>query len=543
MTLRYFLAALLLAAAPAASAQKVVQTLSLADQETLGGTVRLANRQTLLLMTSGDAPEVRVVALRPDGQTAWQTKLIKVQQVSSGGKSLFESADDAARRAARSSQLAPVNVYTTGNDVYAVEVISENVARSSKNALKPGQIMVQRINEQGEVQRASFEQPERSKKTERVELGHYGDGNMYYVLAHEYNPRSEVTEYVLERHNLSKGGPVERSVLSVVPAAPERGTFNRYYNEWFYLGHRPGMTYLARRLASHGKQEKPLQKAPLEYEVLVLDNAGQRLGGFTSTLGLPQGQYVAYTGYYMPNLLEQKHRYVPLTSGKVIYDEFKMTTGGYGDFYLDYDSGECIVFGEYTKSERPLVENGHSVEGFFMRSFDPLTGNILRQNQYPYSLELQKQAGFLLAGGLGRICWFSLDPLTGNPELTYSTMGGPFSRQQEFIQLQFDRQFAHLGHQQYKFAPKEWKPGQTVTNVTVARPVCLRKTNGDAEEVRQLFQARPDAPAYGAVRRMHQAAVAEHPDVQYVVSGTGEGQGLLLEQLRLLGGKVTVYAF
>ncbi|MCC2546392.1 hypothetical protein LJY25_08040 [Hymenobacter sp. BT175] len=512
-----------------------VQTISLDPREMLGGVVHLTNQNTVLLLSNSETPDVRVRTLGPDGQTLWEAKLTRFQQIKGGSRrsGLFAEAEEETS----SSTLAPVQVYTSGNDLYAVEIISENVARKQGKGgeLKAGQVLVQHLNEKGQLDRAAFDAPAEIKRVDRRVLSTYVEDGVLYRITEERNEREDMAQHVLEKYPMATR-KMER-VLLKLPETPERTRMNVFYNEWGYLGHRAGQTYMFRRLKGHGKKES-FRDMPMEYQILTLDNNGATTGGFTTTLGLEPKTQPAYSAYSMPQLQEQQHLYKAVTRGKYIYDEYDVSSGGIGEFFLDYATGEVLIFGEFSKDG----DFGNQ-EGLFVRRYD-VSGKVVQQTQTLYPKEMKATAPNAFAGselaGAMRSYMFSLDPLDGSLEFgirKFGMMGGGGG----LFRVRLDKDLKYLG---YSYQEKDKSTKGLLTPVNYVSPFWLYKRDG-TDTVSRLLGSKInsfDAPAYAALEKLRLQPAAKASDKkEYYLSPTGAGSGLLLERITVLGGKLSVY--
>lgn len=540
--------AALLVTAPLALAQTPVQTIKLADKEMLDGAIRLTSGNTVIFLTNStpNNGDVHAVALRPDGTTLWDAKLLKVQQLtSSRTKPFMESGSSRQSREALNSMLQPVNIYSSGNDVYAVEVMDKEAVRhAGKNAtLKANQIIVQHIAEDGEVSKAIFDGPDPGKKVEREEIGHYGDGDTYYVVAEEVNPREETTVQVMDCFNLTTK-TTKHITLPLAPCEGRKG-IGRVYNHWRYLGHRPNQTYFVRNVFSHSKDEVPFRRYTLDYEVVVVNNAGEKVSGFVKMLDLPAENFVSYSGY-MPNLLEQMHPYDAWGSGSYAVDAFRINSGGYGDMYLEYATGNVLIFGEYAKVKPGSNHfNGVPLKGFFAFRFDP-TGQVLNKAVVPYPADMLKKRADDFEGSLKRYCYFDVEPITGNLEFGFIT---PHMAGKNFFYRQvLDKNLNDLGVMADEVPKSNLSDYFDSSNgLTLVSPMCAEKPRGQDHETRTFgpYPPKAQSPAlYAQLKKLKARKDDNDKEVRTMYLSAGaDGKALVVFHPQILGGDVKVYTF
>ncbi|HEX8326589.1 MAG TPA: hypothetical protein VF629_03530 [Hymenobacter sp.] len=544
---------------PAPAPLQSVQSISLGEHAMLAGTLVLPNHNTVLLLTDAVTFDITAHCLAPDGRTVWKTALNRYQRPL-GSNLLFDTRDIAIGREARENKqlqkdklaasLYPVNVLTDGNTVVLVERLDEDALKKLNKAkslkLKDGQTYVQRLDEQGRLAQHLFEpRPEaESKKTDAITLGRYVDANGYVEVVRETNKREETLVFCQMRFDLNTK-TVRREPLDL-PATPEHvsgmSQFRHWYQEWAYLGHRPNQTYFCRRtLVSGAPKEKP-GRQPLTYQVHITDDRGAPTGGFSTTLVLNKGTRPYYSGP-MPNPGELNHipLYFEQSQGKnryVTYDEWEISTGGIGSFYLDYATGDVLVYGEYGAGELPDMSGG-DLQGFFMRRY-ATDGRALAQVQGPYSEAMRakkKKASF--QGGIYRNTRFHLDPLTGQSQFSFSPLR-VYGNSEDF-DLFMDKDLKPL---RYDYLPGKDKDERTYTSVKYAQPFKLTTTFDGTDDVRLFEHAdKTDPPVYAALEKRRRTAAAGTADYWFHLSPTGGTSGLVVEQNRPLGGNLQVYTF
>ncbi|GGF22047.1 hypothetical protein GCM10011383_37100 [Hymenobacter cavernae] len=509
----------------------------------MGGVVQLADNKTAVFISSSESNDVRVLLLQATGKTAWEGKISRFQfakpEVIVLGIGTGKSTQSGRERQALSSFLNPVDVFTNSSDLYTVEVLLSDVDKKEKeSALKHGSTVVQHFDESGQLQRAVFAPTTVEKKVERRVMAHFAEGSAYYKIARERNEREDKTEHFLEVYDLNK--KTRRRITLGLPATPERTKSNIFYNDWCYLGHRSGQSYLVRRLRGHSKKDN-FSRMPVEFEVLVVNNDGQKIGGFVTTLGLEKGTYPIYSGSFQ-QAVEQSHIYREHSTSKYTFDEYDLITGGFGDFYLDYATGDVVIYGEYSHGSEGKQDYGYGDdnEGLFMHRYD-LNGVARSKYQTAYPKELSKVQKNAFSGGkMYRSCTFLPDPVTGNLEFTISCgviMGGGG----KFF-LKFDKELKYKSFIYRPIEVKERRLGSEETEISYVPPVWITQGTSANVESRELAAAAKEDPLYAAIWKMHQKTAKTNPDTRYYLAHPASG-ALLLEQQKLVGGSVSIYTF
>jgi hypothetical protein len=552
------------AQAPAAAVGPLqpVQAIALGPHAAFGGAVQLANKNTVVLLTDADNYTLKAKCLTPEGTTAWETDLARYQHLEVEGFSVFSpfsnvaigqnAKQDKARLEQRvKTLLQPVNVYTNGNQVLTVEYISHNAVKHQPKGsnLLEGQIYVQRLDENGQVVRAKFEpraDPE-SRKTKDELLGRYADADGFVELVRETNKRQETLVFVANHFDM-RTKTVRREVIAVPPTPEHVGgmnSFRHWYQEWAYLGHRPNQIYFCRRtLTDAANPKEKAGRQPLTYQVYVADDNGAAApGGFSTTLGLSKGTAPSFSGY-MPSAGELEH--IPAlytqSAGKnnyITYDEWSTSTGGVGNFYLDHGTGDVLVFGEYAEGDLPEADLRPDLAGYFARRYGP-NGQVLAQTQLQYTAafrEGKRNADF--KGNFYRSCRFHLDPLDGHSQFSFSPMRR-FGAGDD-VTMYFDNTFKMLRSETVAGKKDE---DRAFTAVYYTEPYWLDKASGIDHEIR-IYEhaAKTDLPLYAALEKLRRTVPAKVEDVEFHLSPTGPGTGLVLARKQTVGGTLQVYKF
>ena len=544
---------------PAAGPLQSVQSISLGEHAMLAGTLSLPNHNMVLLLTDAESFDITAQCLAPDGHTVWKTALKRFQRPTGSGY-MFDTRQIAIGREARDNKqlqkdklaasLYPINVFTDGNSVVLAERLDEDSFKKQNKdkALKDGQTFVQRLDEQGRLQAHLFDPrpaPE-SKKTAAITLGRYADASGYTEIVREANKREETLVFAAMHYDLGTH-TVRREVLEL-PTTPEHiggmNSFRHWYQEWAYLGHRPNQTYFCRRTLVDAAA--PKQKAgnqPIVYQVHVADDQGGLAGGFSTTLGLNKGTRPYFSGM-MPSPGEMNHipLYFDQMQGKnryVTYDEWDISSGGMGSFYLDYRTGDVLIYGEYGEGDLPEAGSQDDLLGFFERRYAP-DGRVLAQVQGPYSEAMKaKKKKLSFKGYAYRSTRFHLDPLSGQSQFSFAAMR-VYGNGEDF-DLFMDKDLKPL---RYDYLPGKDKDERTYTSVMYTQPFKLATTFASTDEIRLYEHAgKDDHPLYAALEKQRRTAPADAPDYWFHLCPTGPATGLVVEQKRPLGGSLQVYTF
>ena len=526
-------------------APQPAQTIALDAQTGLSAAINLPNRTTVAFLVSTATPQVHAVGLGADGRTLWEKDVQRYQPTAGYYESPrlptynvvgALSKDEDFRREQASVQLEPMDVFTDGNEVYTVEAIRTGFPKKqlAASGLTENSVVVQRLGTGGELTRVVFEAAPRTTAVRT--LGRYAEGGAYVELLREEG-KGGVPTFFTERYDLQTRA-VQRTPLAL-PETPAAAA--RVYNDWAYLGHRPHQTYLFRRVGS--KNREAFGRQPLEYQVLILDAAGAATGGFTTTLTLPKGSSPVYSAGLMPSLLEQAHvpraltvvhqsNFDPLKRYDETLDEWNLSTGIFGDFYLDYATGDVLLFGEYGPYALPTLARGATRQGAFIYRFAP-DGKLVQQGVHAYSKEELKGQEQANAGmWQNRRLHFLYDPFTQAPVLSFVGDGG-------YASLYYDQ---NLAFQRADLLLRKASAQPLVTNVKFAAGSWVYKPWQGYRPETRAFGTAALAPIYAQLAGLRQAAGAPYPYHQLVVSAFADHSALALERPQVLGGPLRVYA-
>lgn len=541
------------AEAQAPAAPQPVQTINLGTHTALGGAVQLANGRTVLLLNDTESNNVHVQCLGTDGQTAWETNVVREQTPAKpklddaifGALSISLSRSnrdaEAEEKARAQVSLAPVEVLTCGNDIYVVERIRPNVAKKSgAGNYKPNQLIVQHLTEAGAVTRAVFEPlPELPKRIEENVMGCYAEGNEYVQVVRTDNAREETTVYYLDRYDLS--ARTHRREAFVLPPAPTQsknlGSFRLFFQAWAYLGHRPGQTYFCRRTVAESADKNAGKR--LAYEVLVADGKGAATGGFTTTLNLNADTGPRHSGN-MPALGDIDHipQYYQERSGNVVYwrDAWNTSTGNIGTFYLEPATGNVVIFGEYGQGSAPDPSYRPDLLGCFLRRYAP-DGSVLGASQTTYGPGMrEKCAEAAFVGHYFRQCRFVPDPMTNTYSFGFDGVNLGAKPLGTF-HLFFD---PTLKYERFTFEAPAKAGTARPTNLLYLQP-SWRYNNGDQRIERSYAQPdKAENPLYATLAQLRRAA-ATAPMHQFYLGAPTAGSVVVVERKQLVGGTLAVY--
>jgi hypothetical protein len=557
----------LLLAAPALAQPKVpaplqpVQSIALGTHAALASTIQLPNHSTVLLLTDTESPNIHLQCLSATGQTTWQADVERYQRdrVEDRFRAIGElflppkSKETTAQlEQLHLAKLVAMQVLSDGNTIYTVERLQERAMKKlpKGSPLKAGQVHVQRIDEQGKVSKVVFAgRPEpSSKKEDQFCMGRYVDGNGYVEIMRVDNQREETKTFFLDHYDQASG-KVRREPLALPAELKQPGGFITYFREWFqdwaYLGHRPNQTYFVRRTLTTAPEQKPGQQ-PLIYQVLTVDDKGATTGGFSTTLGLDKGTAPRSSGE-ISNLGELDHiaHIYSHSNGKstVYYDGWDNNTGHTGSFWLDYATGDVIIYGEYDEGELPEPGRLYDLKGYYQRRYAP-DGTTRQQMQSKYSEGMRaKKKNNLFAGGFNmyyrRQTRFHLDPLSHESQYSFwlnSVLGSD-----EMIDLYLD---PDLKPKRFDYADKINSPDHLYTVVMFPQHFWVYKNSFDAHDYRVYEHAGTDEPpVYAALEKLRRASGSKLPFHEFHLAATGEGKGLVVERKTPVGGSLQVYTF
>ena len=547
---------LLLAAGSAAAQTSLLrpaQTITLGPHATVGGTVVLPNHNTVLLLTDAESPDIVAQCLAPDGHILWKTTATRYGRAGFGTGYYLDARQIAIGQAARAdkqlqkekdlARLYPVSVLTNGNEVVLVETISEETinaqGRGYEGPLQRGQKHVQRLDEQGQLTKHLFSAPPapESRRTYPFHMAHYADADGYTQVVCERNVRENMTAYALYHFSL-KTNDIRRELIDLPAVPPQSREYRNWFMDWAYLGHRPGQLYFGRR-SLKGDTKVRQGRGPLLYQVYLTDEHGLTApGGFSAEIALPPDTRVAYSGH-VNNTGEVSHvpNYVTISNGKRAesFDCWDISTGGMGDFHLDYATGEVLLVGEYTDDEQRPFGQDHLV-GIFARRYAP-DGRLLAQSQTAYSAPmLADKEKLSFKTNLKREVHFFADPVTGRYQYSFSPTNHFGSLEDFDLFLDHD-----LRWYRYDYFSSKDKAGRVFTSVVFAQPFD-QPWGADARR-RYEHADKTDLPLYAALEHQRRAAGPATPDHCFYLSSTGPGTGLVVEKSLGIGGALRIYTF
>jgi len=552
MKQRYLLGFLLLAAGSAlaqAQAPTAVlhptQTIPLRPKATLGSTLLLPNHNTVLLLADPDSPTLVAQCLAPDGHTLWKTSLVCYDTYYAA--------------------------FTHGNEVVVVRSFGEEAIKRLRKAgntqFREGQTLVQHLDAQGQLTQHTFEPlpiPAGEKKApDYLVMARYADADGYAMVVQladrrrdNYQTRDHRSEYFIWHYNLqAKTLTSEPLVLPVVPTSSRE--YSLWYTEWAFLGHYQDKLYFCRRSLKDDTEKRP-GRGPLLYHVYLTNEHGQAApGGFTTAIDLGNADLrPAYSGR-MYNNNGQSH--IPRTivigdaqgrGAAAEFDSWDVTTGGMGAFYLDHNTGDVLVYGEYTDADLSEFRRDE-LQGLFLRRYAP-DGRLLAQSQTPYSPEMladKKKLSF--KSNVKRYTTFHADPLSGQYHYTLAPTDHWGDMESFDILLGSDLQW-----QRYDYHRREdkFKDKRILTMVSYAQPYEHRNLYVPTTAHTYEQPHATDAPVYSAFAQLRRPDGPEpsstptdfanrYPKHLFFLSPTGAGKGLVVEQTQQTGGTLKVYTF
>lgn len=557
----FYLGLAVLLASPAlaqkAALPKPVQTIALGEHETVAATLALPNHTTVLLRTSSVSGAMVAQCLAPDGHTLWQTPLSRYQHAVPDPHYLLDTRNIALGKSAHdrkqlakeieSAGLWPTNAFTEGNNLVLAEHISAATAKASGKdggpKLQADQLFVQRLDADGHLTKHLFEPaaaPE-SRKLELVTLGRYADAGGFVQVLRERNTREETTTFYLEHYDLAtKAIRREPLILPATPKQPNTMFLYHWYQEWAYLGHRPGQTYFTRRTLEGGPKKAKPGDLPINFEVVIADDHGAATpAGFRTTLALIQGTRPGYSGLMLiPGEGCHVPAYTTIGRGRsyITVDEYNMTSGGIGGFYLDYATGDVLIYGEYGLGDE-VLDGTSKLAGLFMRRYSA-TGQVLAQMQQAYTPEMLAYGSkAYFKGHLERRARFHADPLTGQYQFT--TTYDLANTTREAFHFYFDHALA-LQRFDHPYDKPKAEPGFTA--IQFAEPSALTTSTSATPNIRTFEHASPaDAPLYATLEKLRHAAPAEAENHWFILAPTDAGKALVVEKPEGMGGKLNVY--
>ena len=239
------------AQAPATVPLHLVQTIELAPNAALGGTIRLPNHNTVLFITDTDRAAMRAQCLAPNGHTLWETTVRRYQrprQEGLLGNTLTSTEQMDAGQVRQAASLLPLSVLTEGNNVLVVERIDASAVKKlpKDSPLAAGQVYVQRLSEQGQLTSATFAPPPpitmEAEETAQT-VGRYADAGGFVEIVREtafIGKKERVQRFFLLHYDLGTTTP-RREPLILPPSpwiASNWDMFGQWNQDWAYLGHR-----------------------------------------------------------------------------------------------------------------------------------------------------------------------------------------------------------------------------------------------------------------------------------------------------------------
>lgn len=341
-----------------AQAPQPVHTVQLPSREHTIGAVQLANGHAVLWTESYEPVQMQLRAFTGAGQPAWEATL----------------------KRATPSIVFDAKLAAWGNRLVMIEPVASD---NAKLQLKAGQILMQLVDEQGQVTQAVIDAPTLDKATERTILASFPEDDAYYLLTEHRVPKKATEEFFVERFDPA-GKTLQRTKLEL-PARYGQEPDKARFTDWVFGGHRANRNYFYRYAGKPGEANAYAKDAGVEYEVQILDNAGRAVGGFTTAVHqqLKPGTFVYYSGS-MPHLFAQGHAPLVHNTTNTSYDIYDVTMGATGDLFLDAATGDCLFWGEYASSPYEGARSSREhTEGTFLQRYSA-EGKLLSAAQAPY---------------------------------------------------------------------------------------------------------------------------------------------------------------
>ena len=531
-TLLFFPVAIGPPGALAAAPTKPVNTVAIGADEKLRATLTLANHNTLLFFPTLNSPDVRVVALQPNGQKAWESTLTKAQVAKVAKAGIVDLRDRTM------TTIKPLLLTSAGSKAYVLERIVDDGGAAV--GLPRHTLVVQQIDEAGHITARKFLVPAPAAKTDRYILTTFAEDGVVYVLIKEENKREETSQFFLERCELSTG-KFTQTALDLPKPSPVKHAAE-FYRDWVFGGLGAGQAYFLRAVKGDNPKADA-RETPIEFEVKRVGLDGRTTSSYLTALhkNLPAGTY-AQGGTRYPHYV---HAHVPdmQETSRAFYDVYDVSTGGNADFYVDAATGNCQFVGQYSDQ---LFDGRSSVGpslGTFVQRYGP-EGTLLKAVSTPYvglagfkPEQLKFSAsGYLLANVL-------CNPETQDLTLSYWT-------KDHFVVSNYNAQLV-AQPVQFVLHPKR-KPEERIgsQHVSWSGPESLFSYAHGAVQQRLLVDALVASPIglYRTVGQLvdRQITAANQQkskqEYDYTVSPTGPASALVLEAPEEAGGQISVYA-
>ena len=368
-------------ATPQPNPDAPVNTIAIGNAEQLAATLTLANHNTLLFFPTLNSPDVRVVALLPSGQTAWQATIQKAQVAKVVKTSFLDLGSH------KLITIEPLLLSSAGNKTYSVETILEPADGLPRHAL-----VVQALDATGHVWSKTFAVPPPKGPATRTVLTAFATDGVVYAVAKEKNPRTKTGQFFLDRCDLGTGKLTHTALNLPAPPAVRHGS--EVFRDWVFGGSRGSQCYFYR--AVKGTNPKAdARSTPVEFDVKRLGLDGHERASFRTALQrhLPAGT-VVQGGVSYPHY-GQAHapRIVEAAGNADLYDT---STGGNADFYLDDATGNCQFVGQYSATVFDGRTPGGPSLGTFVQRYAP-DGTFRQAVASPYAALADFRPGQLTA--------------------------------------------------------------------------------------------------------------------------------------------------
>jgi hypothetical protein len=514
-----------------------VTTVAIGPAEKLHGTLTLANHNTLLFFPALNSPNVRVVALLPNGQKAWETMLHKAQIAKVAKAGLVDLRDR------NLTSIKPLLLTSVGSKTYILETILDD---AQAQGLPLHALVVQELNEQGQMTSKTFPGPVPEGKTTRTVLTAFAEEGALYAVAKEENKREQTGQFFIDRCDLGTGKLTHTPLNLPPPAAIRHG--DEFFQDWVFAGFRAGQCYFYRAVKGTGPKADA-RDASVEFDVKRLGTDGHETSSFRTALqkNLPAGTFVQ-GGTSFPHL---GHAHAPHLAHLPSYaddvDLYAYATGADAEVYVDETTGNCQFAGQYSNKVFDIHRFGTPSLGTFVQSYSP-DGQLVKAASAAYTQLAEFKEKMLIAQPQGIIISSVLHDLqTQDLTLQYTT-----NDREHFVVSTYDAQLTARPVQLVehpKRKPNEYFNGQIISWSSPNFLLGFAYTTGNAQ-AQVMVDALKVSPIglHKSVGQFvdNQLVLANQrkskAQNEYTVSPTGPTTALVLEAPEEAGGQVAVYA-
>ncbi|UOQ52059.1 hypothetical protein [Hymenobacter cellulosivorans] len=338
-------------ALPAAGQKKLVNTIKLNKRELLGAALQLKNGDVALFVSKPKESTVRVLLLNADGKLRWEKPLTKMQNI------FFKDSEGLATLLNGTPiedyypTLDPLEVFATGNTLYAAEVINKDLFQNDKkDKVDAHNILLQRLDSTGAIKRHVLTYADIPQATAVTSAFSYFENNVFYQISRERNYRKDTDDFFLNSFDLS-GKNTLRVRLPL--ARPSNSKWvPEFIEDWHVLSRYKGITYLYRRYKSTegATADRFIEQ---RFELLGFDNQGNLAARIQPELDLG------------PYRIVDKNAHEP-------------------SFYIDEANDNIVFCGVYQKTTKSKLLTNPTTEGFYLEKYS-LQGKLLSHQQVIYA--------------------------------------------------------------------------------------------------------------------------------------------------------------